>query len=199
MSITDVGGASGEPQGTGRTDGNSPKELASAAVRTVKQEAQSFAETAQEKVSEKLADHQETATRTLGDFATAIRKAGDELGQNDRSLAGQLVRQAADGLESFSRSVGDKRPEDLLNAVRDFGRNNPAAFIAGSVLLGIALGRLAKSSEDRRGDEAMTARPGYGGPDGDLSSIGSGAGGSGLVESYPTTPTSADSPYGSEV
>jgi hypothetical protein len=88
----------------------------------------------------------------LGDFASAIRKAGDDLAQNDQSVAGKMVKQAADGLESFSRSLSDKRPEELLNAVRDFGRENPAAFIAGSVLLGIAIGRLAKSTDQRPRD-----------------------------------------------
>jgi hypothetical protein len=43
--------------------------------------------------------------------------------------------------------VSDKRPEELLNAVRDFGRRNPTAFIAGTVLLGLAIGRMVKSSE----------------------------------------------------
>jgi len=57
------------------------------------------------------------------------------------------VRQAADGLESLSRNLADKEPGDLLNAVRDFGRKNPAAFIGGAVLVGLALGRFARASE----------------------------------------------------
>ena len=147
--MTDFGGASGDPGTPGRDDKASPKDLAASAFSTVKAEAASFADQAKEKVADKVSEKQDVATQTLGDFASAIRKAGDDLAQNDQSLAGRMVKQAADGLESFSRSVGDKRPEDLLNAVRDFGRKNPTAFIAGSVLMGIALGRLAKSSEHR--------------------------------------------------
>jgi hypothetical protein len=138
----------------------------------------------------------DTATQTLGDFASAIRKAGDDLAQNDQSLAGKVVKQAADGLESFTRSIGDKRPEDLLNAVRDFGRNNPAAFIAGSVLLGIALGRLAKSTEQRGADGGGTSSfrsPGDARIDG-----GSGSSPT-AFESYPTTGAAIGSPYGSGV
>ena len=65
----------------------------------------------------------------------AIRRAGDELAASDQSPASRLVRQAADGLENFSRSLSDKQPEDLLNSVRDFGRRNPMAFIGGAVLV----------------------------------------------------------------
>jgi hypothetical protein len=160
MSITDVGGSPGEPRSSGGDNTGSPKDLAAAAARTVKQEAASFASSAQEKASDKISATTQSATETLGDFASAIRKAGEDLAQNDQSLAGKVVKQAADGLESFSRSVSNKRPEELLDAVRDFGRNNPAAFIAGSVLLGIAIGRLAKSTE-QRSNGATTSAPAY--------------------------------------
>jgi hypothetical protein len=157
MTNTDAGGSWNEPRAGGGETG-SPKEMAQAAVQTVKQEAQSFAANAQEKAFEQVEQHKQTATQTMGAFATAIRKAGDELAQSDQSLAGKLVKQAADGLEGLSRSVSDKRPEELLDAVRDFGRRNPAAFIAGTVLLGLAIGRMVKSSEQHLAEPDM---PGY--------------------------------------
>ena len=145
MSSTDVGGAFGEPGPPG-TSGRSPKEMAQDAAQTVKQEAASFAEGAREKAVDAIDRRKETASRTLGDFANAIRRAGDELDQSDQSMATRMVRQAADGLEGFARSVADKRPEEMLEAVREFGRRNPTAFIAGSVLAGIAIGRFFRSS-----------------------------------------------------
>jgi hypothetical protein len=156
--MTNTGAGGGEwygsepPKGDG---GATPKEMAKDAVQTVKQEAASFAADAKEKAAQKASDtveqHKETATRTLGDFADAIRKAGEELSAKDQSMAGKVIAQAADGLESFSRSVSDKRPEELLEAVRDFGRKNPTAFVAGSVLVGLALGRFLKSSGAHEG------------------------------------------------
>jgi uncharacterized protein YukE len=146
MTNTDLGGGAGATPSAGGT-GASPKELASAAAQGVKQEVASFASTAQEKVADQVEQHKQAASQTLGEFANAIRKAGDELAQHDQSMAGRVVKQAANGLETLSRSVTDKRPEELLDAVRNFGRQNPGAFIAGSVLLGIALGRFAKSSQ----------------------------------------------------
>lgn len=146
MSDPQVGVGPGETSPTTSGQTTSPKQMATDAARTVKDEAASFAGDAREKATAKIEAQKETASRTLGDFANAIRRAGDELDQSDQSMATQLVRQAADGLEGFARSVSDKRPEELLDAVRDFGRRNPTAFIAGSVLAGIALGRFLKSS-----------------------------------------------------
>lgn len=144
MTSTDMAAGSQQSQAGG---GPAPKEMATAAIQAVKDEAKSFAATAQDKVGDQVEQGKQTATKAMGDFANAIRKAGDELSQSDQSMAAKMVRQAADGLESFSRSVTDKRPEELLDAVRDFGRENPAAFIAGSVLLGLAIGRFARSSQ----------------------------------------------------
>jgi len=146
--------------------GHSPREQAAEAAHLVKEEAASFAEDARAKAAEKVESEKQTATRTLADFAHAMRKAGFELDQADQTMATRMVRQAADGLETFARSVSDKRPEELLDAVRDFGRRNPTAFIAGSVLAGIAIGRFLKSSsatpEPERGDANLTASPAAG-------------------------------------
>jgi hypothetical protein len=144
MSTTDVGDAQGTP---GADEGDrSPKNIAASAAHTLKQEAASFASDARDKAVSALEQQKQTATQTLDDFANAIRQAGDELAARDQSIATQVVRQAGDGLESFARSISEKRPEELLDAVRSFGRHNPTAFLAGSVLLGVALGRFLKSS-----------------------------------------------------
>jgi len=129
------------------------KQAVNQASEALRQEAQSFATAAQEKARAEAQRRAQTATKTLGDFANAVRRAGDDLAEHDQSLGAQLVRQAADGLETLSRNLADKEPEDLLNAVRDFGRRNPAAFIGGAVLVGVALGRFVRAS-DTIGDDA---------------------------------------------
>lgn len=123
------------------------KELIGQAGQTLKAEAKSFAHVAQDRVQAEAKRGTQAATKTLGDFANAVRRAGDDLDQNDQTPASRLVRQAADGLESLSRNLADKEPGDLMNAVRDFGRKNPAAFIGGAILVGLAIGRFARASE----------------------------------------------------
>jgi hypothetical protein len=144
--------------GESRTD--QAKELLGKAGETIKAEAQSFASVAQDRVKAEAQKGAQTAGKTLGDFATAIRRAGDELASADQSPASRLVGQAAEGLESLSRNLADKEPGELLNTVRDFGRKNPIAFIGGAVLVGVALGRFVRASESREaprlGNESLT-------------------------------------------
>ncbi|HEX7885400.1 MAG TPA: hypothetical protein VF474_05440 [Phenylobacterium sp.] len=145
--------------GTGRRT-DQAKQMVGQAGQALKAEAQSFASVAQDRVRAEAQKGTQAGAKTLGDFANAVRRAGDELAGSDQSPASRLVRQAADGLESFSRSLVDKEPGDLLNAVRDFGRRNPAAFIGGAVLVGLAVGRFARASErqpsSELGDEPAT-------------------------------------------
>lgn len=145
--MTDLeSGNLGAEGATRRTD--KAKELVGQAGHVLKAEAQSFASVAQDRVRAEAQKGAQVGARTLGDFANAVRRAGDELAEVDQSPASRLVRQAADGLESLSRNLADKDPGDILNSVRDFGRRNPAAFIGGAVLVGLALGRFARAAED---------------------------------------------------
>jgi len=132
--------------GDAASSASSPKDMALAAAQTVKEEIATFATSAQDKVVEQVEQKKESAAETLTQFASAIRVAGDELAQHDQSVAGRIVKQAADGLEGFTRSMSGKRPEELFDAVRDFGRRNPGAFIAGALLAGLAAGRFLRSS-----------------------------------------------------
>jgi hypothetical protein len=141
------------------TAGSSPGRGAAggAGLDTVKQDAAGLLSSAQDKASQSIESGKHEVTSTIEDFAGAVRRAGDELAQHDRSMASQMVRHAADGLERFAHSVSDKRPSELLDAVRQFGRTNPAAFAAGAALVGLTLGRFVRSSEHHAG--AQVSRP----------------------------------------
>lgn len=150
-------GASGSTPNTG--EGARPatevaKERLNQAGHALKGEAQSFAEEARSKATEKAETAKTQVGSTIHTFADAIRKAGDDLGDHDQTFAARLVREAADGLEGFSRALSEKRPEEMLDTVRDFGRRNPAAFVAGSVLVGLAVGRFFRASERHDGHDA---------------------------------------------
>jgi hypothetical protein len=132
---------------TEKTRAEQAKQLMGQAGQTLKSEAQSFASVAQDRVRAEARKGAKTATKTLGDFADAVRLAGDRLAESDQSPVSRLVRQAADSLEDLSRNLAGKDPEDLLRAVRDFGRRNPAAFVGGAVLLGFALGRVLRATD----------------------------------------------------
>ncbi|HVI33807.1 hypothetical protein [Phenylobacterium sp.] len=141
-----------DPMGAGPVDAGegstgSAKEKMGQATQKMRDEAAHFASQAQQKAAGEIERRKATASQTLGQFATAIRKAGDELAEGDQSVAGRFVGQAADGLENFARTLSERRPEELLDSVRDFSRRNPTAFVAGAVLAGLAIGRFLRSSE----------------------------------------------------
>ena len=76
------------------------------AIESVKEGARSLGEEAKERASRYVEGGKETVTGSLDTFAQAIRRASDELNESDQTMAAQLVRQAAGGLESLSRSIG---------------------------------------------------------------------------------------------
>ena len=115
--------------------------------RTVRDEAHTFTSSARQQAASRVEDRKQKVTGTIHDFADAVRRAGDELNQRDQTMAARLVSRAAEGLEDVSRTLADKRPSEMVDGLRDFGRRNPTAFLAGSVLLGVALGRFLRSSE----------------------------------------------------
>jgi hypothetical protein len=114
----------------------------------VRGEAAYFAERTRDEVAGQIEAKTEAVTDALGVFADAIRRASDELSGQDQTYAAKLATQAADGLQSLTRNLAGKSPEDMLHAARDLGRNNPTAFFAGAVLAGVAIGRFARSSAE---------------------------------------------------
>ncbi|MDP3274995.1 MAG: hypothetical protein Q8Q09_07345 [Deltaproteobacteria bacterium] len=122
------------------------REKLSAGAQAVKEEAAHFSQAARDKIQDKSEGGKQAAMTALNAFAEAIRTAGDQLSQRDQKTAALLASQTAEGLDKLSRGLASTRPEDLLHSVRDIGRSNPAAFMVGSVLCGLALGRLARSS-----------------------------------------------------
>lgn len=120
-----------------------------AGLDSLKEGARSLGEEAKERASRYVEGGKETVTGSLDTFAQAIRRASDELNESDQTMAAQLVRQAAGGLESLSRSIGGASIQDMVDSVRSFGRSNPVAFVGVSVLAGLALGRFARASAQR--------------------------------------------------
>jgi F0F1-type ATP synthase membrane subunit b/b' len=130
-------------------EATSAREKLSEARRMAEEQARSIVDDAAHQARSYADTQKEMAARSLKDFADAVRNASDELGQRDQSLAARFVREAAGGLESLSQSVNSRSFDGMLDTVRDFARSNPTAFVAGSVLAGVAIGRFARASNER--------------------------------------------------
>lgn len=116
-----------------------------------RQKAAELASEAKAAAYNKAESVQNQASSSLQTFAAAVRSAGDQLAESEQGAAARLVREAANGLEQLSNTLANKRVEEVLDDVRDFGRHHPTAFIAGSVLAGIALGRFIRSTASDNG------------------------------------------------
>jgi hypothetical protein len=79
-------------------------------------------------------------------FGGALRAASEHLANADQRSASKFALEAAGGLERLSSSLKDKPFEEILSEIRTFGKQNAGALIAGSVLAGLAFGRVLKSS-----------------------------------------------------
>ena len=93
-------------------------------------------------------------------LADALRQFSDDLDRMAAStgqsgFAASAASQVAGKSRELSQFLQDHEPSDLLDEVRKFARQRPGAFLAGSALAGVLVGRLTRgaaagSSADRR-------------------------------------------------
>jgi len=129
-------------------EGASARDAASQAAGSIRDQAASLASGVRETAEAKAETGISAAASSLDDFTAAIRKASDELGERDQSMAAQLVREAASGLEQASGALKGKSVGEVTQSLAGFARRQPAAFLVGATLAGIALGRFARASSD---------------------------------------------------
>lgn len=143
-----------ETNGPGSSPGERVKETVSGA-------AHDLTGSARDTLAENAESLKHQGAESLRGFADAVRDAGDSLSRDGRAgpLA-DLAGEAARNLSEFSRAVDGRSTGEIVSMVRDFGRRNPVAFLAGSVLAGLALGRIAtlpSQNQARVPDEAQPA------------------------------------------
>jgi hypothetical protein len=143
-STTDVAADVAAAGGRMAKEGRALSETVGEAKHAVAAEAHDLKAQAAERLGARAEDMKEEAAAGLGAFSDALKAASDELsGSKELGCAGDMVRQAAEGLEGLARALQGRSPGEMLEDVRAFGRHNPVGFIAGSVLAGFALGRVA--------------------------------------------------------
>lgn len=143
-------------------EAQSARTEASHAAGTIRDEASKLVSGARQKAEEQVEHGKSAAASSLEDFTAAIRKASDELGERDQSMAANLVREAASGLEQASEALKGQSLQELTRSVAGFARRQPAAFLIGAALAGVALGRFARASGDHADREHLrggSARP----------------------------------------
>jgi hypothetical protein len=138
--------AGAEARDAFRREAHSAREALHDAREEVARKAQEFASDAKSAAMEQAQTAQKDVGASLVAFGGALRAAGDHLAGSDQRAASQVMRQAADGIERFAGSLKNRPFGDVIEDVRSFGRENSGILFAGSLLAGLALGRIVKSS-----------------------------------------------------
>jgi hypothetical protein len=97
-------------------------------------------------VRDQTSVQQQKAASQLHSVADEMREMADKGGQS--GLATEVAQQAAERLHGVASWLEQREPADLLQAVRDFARRRPAAFLAGAVAAGLVAGRLTRGMTD---------------------------------------------------
>ena len=104
-------------------------------------------------VAGETAEQQKGAVSSLiGEIAEAVNSAAGELGSRDHSAAAQYANAIGSGLTNISQTLDKKSVGEIVSDVTEFARRNPAAYIGGSMLIGIALARFAVASPPSRAE-----------------------------------------------
>ena len=101
----------------------------------------------QQRVTSRVDEQKNRAADGLGGIADVFRAAGDELRNENETLA-SYVDMASDQLKRFATQIRERGVSDMMDDVNRFARRRPALFIGGAFLLGVGLARFLKSSSD---------------------------------------------------
>lgn len=141
------GGNSDHPDSPARGQIKGAEKAFNETSSDLSQKAGELAGEAKEAVLRKAEDARHGLTGSIMALAGALRAAGDHLSQNGQSGPSKLVGEAGSGLERFADSLENKPFGEVFEELRTLGRSNAGGLFAGSVLAGLALGRLLRSSD----------------------------------------------------
>jgi hypothetical protein len=94
----------------------------------------------------RLSGGKERAAESLGSVAAALRQTGETLRNEDAGGLTDYVVKAADRIEAASGYLKERDLKDVVTDVSNFARREPALFLGGAFILGLAGGRFLKSS-----------------------------------------------------
>jgi ElaB/YqjD/DUF883 family membrane-anchored ribosome-binding protein len=108
-------------------------------------------DTVTEKASSTIDERKVGLADGLSSVADSIRQAGEGLSKNKgqhpvTGYSAQYAKTAADKIETVAEYIETKDLKDMARDVEGFARRNPAIFLAGAFVLGMAAARVFKST-----------------------------------------------------
>lgn len=106
---------------------------------------------ARERMMSEAERQRSVASRALGDSARALEKAAESLTEDGQPVLARTTSSLASGLSEMAEKLGQSKPEDLVQEVSRFARQNPSLFIIGGVGAGLLLSRFFKATAETSG------------------------------------------------
>lgn len=123
----------------------------------------------------------------LRSLAETLRHASDEQSGKDSIQASGLIGHGAQLVEDLSRGLEGRSVNEIGQSLSGYARGNPAVFIGGCLLAGLAIGRLLTASTPSMASTSYTGTPNAGTSHGGASSTGAST-------SYGTNPNTTTTP-----
>lgn len=114
----------------------------------LKQTASEVTERATQKGKQKLEQGKNVAADQAERLSQAVERAAEQF-DDDGTLTG-YAHKLAGGMQSFAETLRNRSIDDIASEVQGLARRNPTAFILGSLVVGVAIGRFLKASPQRR-------------------------------------------------
>lgn len=132
--------------GTQQSMGDQMKDTAQQALTQTKQATGQAIDKAKDTVLSQISTQKDRAADTLGGFTQALHQTGQQLRQSGQGVFGDYADSLAGQVDRAVSFLRENDVDDLARQAEDFARNQPALFIGGAFVLGVALARFLKSS-----------------------------------------------------
>lgn len=132
---------------------------AAAVADETKDQARNLLHQTQAQVREQAATQKDRATGGLRTLADELRTMSGRTSPGDqRGMAGDLAREAADKVHAVANWLESREPGDLLEEIRGLARRKPGSFLLGAAAAGVLAGRLTRGAvEAKRENEGANS------------------------------------------
>lgn len=141
----------------GRGAGARMKQTGREVVEELRARGRQGVEEASRTVGETVDRRSTAMSEPLGALGRALATAAGHLEEEDRPTLARYVRRAAGGVDRVTGYLRDQDASSMKRDVEDVARSNPALFLGGVFLTGLALGRFLHSSEPDLSSEKMAS------------------------------------------
>jgi hypothetical protein len=126
------------------------QEKAQDAPAQAREKAQEATGEARSRVREQVDQRSTQAAERISATGSDLRNIGEELRKQGKDTPARFADQAAGRVERVGSYLAESDADRMLRDIEDFGRRQPLAVLAGSMVLGIVAARFLKASSSRR-------------------------------------------------